>query len=160
MLILGIDPGLQGALAFLTPAGALTVHDMPVIRPGKRGIIDRVELARIIDAAGPIAAAYVEHSGVRPGEGGVGAFSYGHGRGVIIGILTAHFIPIFEPHPVTWKKAAAIRAGSGKDASLAMAKAIWQKDAGLFARLKDNGRADSALIGLYGWKHHNGKLAA
>ena len=51
--ILGIDPGLSGALAFLGPNG-LTIHDMPTLTAGKRREIDEIELARIIDAAGTI----------------------------------------------------------------------------------------------------------
>lgn len=158
--ILAVDPGNGGALAFVNMAGALIVHDMPLIKPGKRSVIDRVEVARIIDAAGPIVAAYVEYSATRPGEGSVQSFTFGHGRGIIMGIITAHFIPIHEPHPVTWKRALGIRPGSGKDVSRALAKNWWPKQAEEFCRIKDEGRAEAALIGFYGWKHFHGKLAA
>lgn len=149
-MILGIDPGLGGALAFIADDGVILVHDMPTIQAGKRRTIDRIELARLIDAAGPIEAAYVEKVGTRPGEGAVGAFSFGRGVGIIIGILTAHFIPVHEVTPASWKAKVGIKAGAGKDASRALAKEFWQRDAGLFARVKDDGRAEAALIAFYG----------
>ena len=151
MTILGIDPGLSGALAFLGPSG-LVIHDMPVLTVGKKREIDEIELARIIDAAGPIERAYLEQVGVRPGEGAVGAFSFGRGYGLLRGILRAAFIPITDITPAKWQRDLGIKAGAGKDASRALAKEHFQRDAGLFARVKDDGRADAALIALWGRK--------
>lgn len=152
MKILGIDPGLSGALAFLAPDGALTLHDMPTLTAGKRREIDEIELARIIDAAGPIERVFLELVGVRPGEGAVGAFTFGRGYGVIRGILRAAFIPIIDAPPAKWQRDLGIKAGAGKDASRALAKELFQRDAGLFARVKDDGRADAALIAAWGRK--------
>lgn len=147
--ILGVDPGLGGALALIGPVG-LRVLDMPTLQPGKRRIIDEIELARLIDAAGPIDRAYLELVASRPGEGSVQSFSFGRGYGVIRGILRANFIPIVDVTPATWKRAVGIPAGSGKDASRAKAKDIFQREAGLFVRVKDDGRAEAALIAHYG----------
>ena len=51
--ILGVDPGLGGALAILIADGSLAVFDMPVHqlkRGGKnKHEIDRYELARLVD---------------------------------------------------------------------------------------------------------------
>jgi crossover junction endodeoxyribonuclease RuvC len=149
MISLGIDPGLAGALAFLRPDG-LAIHDMPTLQAGRRREIDEIELARLIDAAGPIAHAFLELVGVRPGEGAVGAFAFGRGYGLIRGILRSHFIPITDVAPQRWQRAMGIKAGAGKDAARALAKENFQREAHLFARVKDDGRADAALIALWG----------
>lgn len=157
--LLGVDPGLSGALALIGPAG-LRIIDMPTLQPGKRRIIDEVELARLIDAAGPIDRAYLELVATRPGEGAVGAFAFGKGYGLIRGILRAHFIPIVDIAPRRWKAAVGIPAGAGKDASRAKAKDIFQREAGAFARVKDDGRAEAALIAHYGVMSLGEKVAA
>ena len=149
-LTLGIDPGLSGALALLDPAGNLTIHDMPTLQAAKRRTIDEIELARIIDAAGPIAKAFLELVGPHHGEGPQGAFTFGRGYGLIRGILRAHFIPIVDVAPIRWQRGMGIKPGAGKDASRALAKEHFQRDAALFARVKDDGRAEAALIALYG----------
>ena len=148
MRVLGIDPGLSGALAFVGSDG-VEVIDMPTITTGTKREIDEVELARVIDAAGVISAAVLEKVGVRPGEGGVGAFTFGRGYGLLRGILRAHFIPIVDVTPQTWQRGLGIKAGAGKDASRAVAKQTYQHQAGLFARVKDDGRADAVNIATW-----------
>jgi crossover junction endodeoxyribonuclease RuvC len=153
--ILGIDPGLGGALALLDATGGhLLIHDMPTLKAGKRRTVDEIELARIIDAAGPIAKAILEQVGPHRGEGPLGAFSFGRGYGLIRGILRAHFIPIIDVPPVRWQRALGIKAGAGKDAARALAKERFQRDAALFVRVKDDGRADASLIALWGLHHY------
>ena len=133
---------------------------MPVLTVGKKREIDEVELARLIDSAGPIHTAYLEQVGTRPGEGAVGAFSFGKGVGLLRGILRAHFIPVVDVTPQRWQRAMGIKAGAGKDASRAMAKELFQRDAGLFARVKDDGRSDAALIAEYGRRQLMGDVRA
>ncbi len=156
-MICGIDPGLDGAIAFLAD-GVLKIHDMPTLTLGKKRSIDEIEFARIIDAAGPIEAAFLEQVATRPGEGAVGAFSFGRGYGFLRGVLRANFVPITDLTPNKWKRAFAIPPGSGKDMSRHIAKCLFQRDAGLFARVKDHGRAEGALIALYGARSLAGLL--
>jgi crossover junction endodeoxyribonuclease RuvC len=102
-LVLGIDPGLSGALALLGPNG-LTVLDMPthaLTRGGKmKRDLDLIELSRLIDAAGPIAHAFVEQVGAMPGQGVSSVFAFGKVYGAALGILAAHFIPLTLVSPV------------------------------------------------------------
>ena len=152
-VIVGIDPGLSGALVALHPDGTFAwCHDIPVITAGTKREIDEIELARLVDAAGPIDVAVLEKVGVRPGEGTVGAFTFGRGYGLLRGILRAHFVRIIDVTPATWKKGVGIKTGAGKDASRALAKERFQQHAGLFARVNDDGRAEGALIALWGWE--------
>lgn len=153
-LILGIDPGLSGALAFYTQStGQLEVIDMPVFmlkRGGKdRRDINVAELARIIDAAQP-SQAFVEQVGSMPGQGISSAFKFGEVVGVIRGCLA--FVHTTFISPAVWKRHHGIASGSGKDASRAKATALFPHHSSLFARVKDDGRAEAALIALYGSK--------
>lgn len=147
--ILGIDPGLSGALALYDPTdGALEVVDMPTLQLKKR-VVDEYALARIIDNwSSRIREVWLEQVGTRPGEGAVGAFSFGRGYGLIRGVCAANFLTIIDVTPATWKGAMKVRGD--KDASRAAASALFPRQSGLFARVKDDGRAEAVLIARHG----------
>jgi crossover junction endodeoxyribonuclease RuvC len=94
----------------------------------------------------------VENVGARPGEGAVGAFAFGRSTGVVEGVLSALSIPATHIAPASWKRAVGLPAGrdAAKDAARAEAIRRWPGRAAMFARVKDDGRADAALIGLAG----------
>ena len=155
--VLGIDPGLSGAVAFYTPAtGHLEIVDMPVFRLSRNGKakseLNAIELARIVDAAiaGRSAVAFVEQVGAMPGQGVSSVFSFGRTYGTILGVLAANYLDVQLVSPTVWKRHHGIASGSGKDASRAKATALFPLQSGLFARVKDDGRAEAALIALYG----------
>ncbi|QCO05474.1 hypothetical protein [Azospirillum argentinense] len=156
MLIVGADPGLSGALALLSERGLERVEDMPVLELTRGGKAKRepdlVQLSLIVGgwAALGVDAAYVEQVGSMPEQGISSAFAFGKVYGALLGVLHAHQIPTFTIIPATWKKGVGIKAGSGKDASRALAKQLWPAHGASFARVKDDGRAEAALIGWYG----------
>jgi crossover junction endodeoxyribonuclease RuvC len=94
-------------------------------------------------------AAFVESVNVRPGEGPTGAFAFGRARGVIEGVLAAAGIPATFITPPAWKRAVGLTL-KPKDAARSEAIRRWPDHAALFARVKDDGRAESALIGVAG----------
>ena len=147
--VLGIDPGLSGAFALFTPTtGALVVFDMPTFTLSRGGKTkrdpDATELARLVDAAGPIAHAFVESVGAMPGQGVSSVFAFG----LALGILAANFIPLTMVAPVKWKRALGVPAE--KDGARARASQLMPAHAGLWSRCKDDGRAEAALIAYYG----------
>lgn len=151
-MILGIDPGLSGALALLSPEGnVLAIEDMPtievVINGKKRRNMPPVALANIIRILAP-QKAFLENVGVRPGEGAVGAFSFGRNLGQIEGVLAALQIPTTLVHPATWKRRMNIPADKGGARMKAMA--LFPDKVDLFKRVKDDGRAESVLLAYYG----------
>ena len=149
-LILGIDPGLSGALVILdTYAVTLTVIDMPTVELTKSGKKRRELQAALFVAilqAHEVDEAAVERVGTRPGESPVAAFSFGRGCGVIEGALAALHIPTTFYQPREWQRALQMPAGGGKDASRNRAMQLYPTYADKFARVKDDGRADAALI--------------
>jgi crossover junction endodeoxyribonuclease RuvC len=101
--------------------------------------------------------AYVEFVGARPGEGAVGAFAFGRSRGVIEGVCGAAGVPLSFLTPAHWKRLVGIAPGrDGKDAARSEAIRRWPEHAPLFARVKDDGRAEAALIAVAGLVRNGG----
>jgi crossover junction endodeoxyribonuclease RuvC len=149
--ICGIDPGLSGALALIDGDDAVRVFDMPVLqlkRSGKtKNEIDAHALARLF-AAQPIGHAFVEQVGAMPGQGVSGVFAFGKVYGVIIGILAALGVPMTLVPPRTWKTK--LHVPSAKDAARFRASQLLPQAAHLWPLKKHDGRAEAALLALYG----------
>jgi crossover junction endodeoxyribonuclease RuvC len=154
--IIGIDPGLSGAVAVLTGAGGLIVIDMPTMTIERNGKAKRqvsaTELGRILSGAkSDDCHVYVEKVSAMAGQGVTSVFSFGRSFGMIEGILAALHMPVTYVAPATWTKA--INRGAGKDASRARAMELFPANQEDFKRVKDDGRADAALIAYWGMKH-------
>lgn len=150
--IIGIDPGVVGALALVSLAGDLIeVADMPILRDGSAGraTVNAPLLADLL-ARWHAREVICEFVGPRPGEGALGAFSFGRCRGVIEGACAALAVPIRFVTPPSWKRLVGIPPGrdGAKDAARSEAARRWPDKAGLFARVKDDGRAEAALIAV------------
>lgn len=157
--ILGIDPGLSGALALFDPAdGSLEISDIPTLKIGKT-VIDEYALARIIDSWSPrIREVWLEQVGVRPGEGAVGAFSFGRGYGLLRGICVASFLTIHDITPAKWKST--LRVPADKDGARLRASNLMPREAHRWPLKKHDGRAEAALIALYASHLHQGSSMA
>lgn len=153
---IGIDPGLSGAIAFYDPRRlTLEVTDMPTWQAKnkqgktKRGV-DPYGLGRLLDK-GPFAPecqATVEDVHAMPGQGVTSVFSFGFSAGVVHGVLGSLRIPMLRVPPAVWKKAMGL--SSDKDMSRRRASEIFPSYAHLWARAKDDGRAEAALLAKYG----------
>jgi crossover junction endodeoxyribonuclease RuvC len=153
-LILGADIGSRGAIALLTSAGEfLDVFNMPCLSDGPAGrpAVNPALLAEIV-AKSHASKAYVEMVGARPREGAVGAFAFGRSRGVVESVLAALSIPAAHITPAASKRAVGLPAGrhGAKDAARSVAIGRWPAKATLFARVKNDGRAEAALIAVGG----------
>jgi crossover junction endodeoxyribonuclease RuvC len=94
--------------------------------------------------------AYVEQVGAMPGQGVSSMFAFGEAFGLAKGVLAGLGIPLQVVTPARWKRD--MRLNTGKDSARAMAAARWPQHAGEFRRVKDDGRAEAALIALWGLK--------
>jgi crossover junction endodeoxyribonuclease RuvC len=147
MRILGVDPGAYGALALLVDGVFVAVHDMPIVRI-RRGKTDKAEiegfaLARLVRELAPTIGV-VELVGGMTGQSASAAFNFGRSAGAPEYILQALGVRTERVSPVRWKKALNVKPG--KDDSRFTAMKLWPSSAGLFARKKDDGRAEAALI--------------
>jgi hypothetical protein len=146
--IAAIDPGLTGAIAFFFPQAPerVSVFDMPVV--GSE--VEFASLARLLRQHGP-AAAWVEQVGPMPTDGAVQAFKFGgayQAAKVTVGMCD---VPMHLVTPQVWKKALRIGGGKeGKEQARALALRLFPASAEHFARVKDHGRAEAALLARYG----------
>lgn len=154
MIVIGIDPGLSGAIAFYdTVEGAVEIADMPTVEISRNGKnkreVSAVLLSNILTRH-KVAGAFLERVNAMAGQGVTSVFSFGRSSGIVEGILAAYDIPTTLVTPQTWQKAVGQRAG--KDGSRERAMQLFPAQADLFQRKKDDGRSDAALIAFYGSK--------
>ena len=141
--ICAIDPGLTGAVAFYFPEqDAISVYDMPVVDKD----VDAASLAEMLRRFNPDFA-IVERVASRPGQGVSSAFKFGGGFGIVRGVIAALGVPMRLVTPQRWKKSMGLDADKEKSRAMALRK--WPSRSELFARKKDHGRAEAALLGLY-----------
>ena len=153
-MILGVDPGLDGALA-LYQDGHANVWDMP---HGVKGL-DAPALAAIVcditDLVPPSITlrAVIERVGSLPRQ--AGAFNFGLYAGIVHGVLAAHRIPFELVSPVEWKRAMGLGRGpaeskpENKSRARALAAQLFPKMAQQFSRVRDDGRAEALLLAVY-----------
>lgn len=152
-LVIGIDPGVSGAVAILEQEKLVMVFDMPMveIKVGK-AMKRRVSAEMLADElrlyANAGAVAWIEKVSAMPGQGVSSMFAFGEAYGLARGVLAGLGVPCHAVTPMQWKKGMGLN--QGKDASRAKAAQIWPMQAGEFKRVKDDGRAEAALIALWG----------
>lgn len=149
--IIGIDPGAAGAVAILEgDTGQLVqVFDMPSVEvvsggKAKRRVAPEMLASelRLYNVSGTVAV--VEQVGAMPGQGVSSMFAFGQAFGIVLGVLAGLWIPTSTVTPAAWKKS--LKLNAGKDGARLKASQLWPSHAGEFKRVKDDGRAEAALI--------------
>lgn len=159
---LGIDPGLSGAIALWRPSDDLLLAiDMPTHEVNGKRRLDLYQLGRELrsmDSIASIKRATVENVNAMPPIGGrmagtASSFAFGFTAGAAqtaVAMLEMRMVLVV---PQVWKKLYGLRGGAeNKDASRQKASMLFPKHAGLWARKKDNGRAEAVLLAHYGAK--------
>ncbi len=143
--VMGIDPGLSGAIAFLFTRDPhrVAVEDMPVVD----GNVSAPILAQTIKKYAP-SYAVIEHVNAMPKQGVSSTFNFGKAFGQVIGVGGALNIPLHFVTASKWKRRFALSAD--KEEARALALRLFPACATSFARKKDHGRAEAALIAKYG----------
>lgn len=143
-MIIGVDPGLSGAVCCLTNEGNFEfVFDLPIIRDKKLAWIDGLCLSRYLeDSISTDTTAIVERVASRPGMSSVAVFTFGVGFGSILGVLRALECQIEFVTPPVWKK----HYGLGKDKAESLQKARLLFPTADLALKKNEGRAEALLI--------------
>lgn len=152
--IIGIDPGAAGAVAIIEDTGKLVhVFEMPAVEvivggKAKRRVSPEMLAAELELYAYQGARAVIEQVGAMPGQGVTSMFAFGESFGLAKGVLAGLKIPTSTVTPGKWKKA--LQLNAGKDGSRQKAAQIWPAAAGEFKRVKDDGKAEAALIAYWG----------
>lgn len=140
MMILGIDPGVNGCLAMFDKAEQrVTCHDMPDTTGG---------LQQLVADLPAVAFAVLEKPYYPKVIGMKNVARIAEAYGAIKACLVWRGIPIREVRPAEWK--ASLNLSSNKAASREMAGLIFPDDADQWPLVKHDGRAEAALIAWYG----------
>lgn len=144
--MIGIDPGLNGAIAFLDQNGE-HIEDLPTMGDGKHREIDCRNLFLLLEPhqGEPVT---LERVASMPGQGVASMFKFGRVVGSIEGVLAACGCPVRYVTPQTWKKCFSLPRE--KDAARMRAIQLFPSLAPVLSRKKDDGRAEALLIALYG----------
>lgn len=158
-MILGIDPGFTGGLAWYDEVSKRLVHaaPMPIFqRSGEiisdtRKQIDAKRLAEMIRPSLPeLRVVVMETVSSSPEMGVVSAFRFGEGFGILRGVLAGLGAPYPKnAYPNVWKSALSLT--SNKDRSAELAIKLFPEWAPFFLKEKrDAGVAEAALLAYYG----------
>jgi crossover junction endodeoxyribonuclease RuvC len=153
--VIGIDPGISGAIAIFEDGKLDAVIDMPTLEVDsgktKKRHISAIGLVRILETwmlvSDGQAHIVIEKVGAMPGQGVTSMFNFGRSAGIIEGVVAALRMPHTYVTPAAWTKA--VGRAAGKDASRMRAMELFPAKADLFKRAKDDGRADAALIAYW-----------
>jgi len=153
MKIIGIDPGLSGAIAILENNKVIEVLEMPTMAEGKKNkkqlnsaqlvsqlksyVIDKDEIAVV-----------VEQVNAMPGQGVTSMFNFGQTFGAIKGVCAALELPIFFVRPLKWKKYFDL-VNSSKDASRTKVIEMYPSLSKILSKKKDVNKSDAILIARY-----------
>ena len=153
MKIIGIDPGLSGAIAVLENNKVLNMFEMPVMSEGKKNKRQLnsallVSLIRENISKSEEVAIVVERVNAMPGQGVTSMFNFGQSFGVLKGIFSAMQIPMDFISPVKWKKFYNL-INTQKDSSRTKAIEFFPYISSKLSRKKDANKADAILIASF-----------
>ncbi len=153
MKIIGIDPGLSGAIAIFKDNKVLNLYDMPVMSEGKKNKrqLNSALLVNLIKeniVSKEEVSVVVEQVNAMPGQGVTSMFNFGQTFGAIKGVCAALDLPIFFVRPSKWKKHFEL-INSSKDASRTKAIEMYPKLSGQLSKKKDVNKSDAILIARF-----------
>jgi len=154
MIIVGIDPGVSGAISILENKKVLEIFDMPTMIDGKKNKkqVNGSQVSNIIkerlNNSNKEIVVVVEHVNAMPGQGVTSMFNFGQSFGVIKGICSALSIPIYFVRPTKWKKYFNL-IKTNKDASRTKVIEVYPEISSKLSRKKDSNKADAILIARY-----------
>ena len=154
MKIIGIDPGLSGAIAIMVNNKVLNIFEIPVMSEGKKNKrqLNSALLVSLLkenlNNNNDEVAVVVEQVNAMPGQGVTSMFNFGQTFGAIKGICAALNLPIFFVRPSKWKKHFEL-INSSKDSSRTKAIEMYPKLSNKFAKKKDVNKSDAILIARY-----------
>ena len=162
-ITVGIDPGLDGALAILDGGALLAIHDAPTVslrgksRANRRDY-DEGAIREILLSIPSGARAFIESVHSMPGQGVRSMFSMGVGFGLWRGALSALGLSYTLVTPQAWKKVCLAAYGL-KDKNAAYQAMSRQFPAAPLKGTRGgilDGRADALAIAEYGQRSANG----
>ena len=160
MLIIGIDPGITGAICFFEDRKIIDLIEMPNMAAGKKNkrqvngaqvyneIFERIKNYNKKDIK-----VVIEQVSAMPGQGVTSMFNFGQSFGVLKGICSAMQLPMYFVRPAKWKKYYNL-INSEKDASRTKVIEIFPYISPQLSKKKDSNKADAILIASFFYETH------
>ena len=153
MIIIGIDPGVSGAICILTDGKITEIYEMPTMIDGKKNKkqVNGAEVTNIINKElinEKDINVVIEHVSAMPGQGVTSMFNFGQSFGVLKGICAALKLPVHFIRPVKWKKYFNL-INTEKDASRTKVIEVFPYISSKISKKKDANKADAILIARF-----------
>ena len=155
MLIIGVDPGISGAICFFENGRIMDVVEMPTMTEGKKNkrqvngsqVYNEIS-KRIKKIDKKDIKVIIEQVSAMPGQGVTSMFNFGQSFGILKGICSAMQLSMYFIRPAKWKKYFNL-INSEKDASRTKAIEIFPYYSSYLSKKKDSNKADAILIANY-----------
>ena len=155
MLIIGVDPGISGAICFFENGRIMDVVEMPTMTEGKKNkrqvngsqIYNEIS-KRINKIEKQNIRVIIEQVSAMPGQGVTSMFNFGQSFGILKGICSAMQLPMYFIRPAKWKKYFSL-INSEKDASRTKAIEMFPYFSSQLSKKKDSNKADAILIASF-----------
>ena len=152
MLIIGIDPGISGAICFFLNGEVIDIIDMPSMAEGKKNkkqinsqqVFNEIS-ERIKNFSKKEIIVVIEQVSAMPGQGVTSMFNFGQSFGVLKGICSAMQLSMYFVRPAKWKKYYGL-IKTEKDASRTKVIEIFPYISSKLSKKKDSNKADAILI--------------
>jgi|TARA_B100000214_G_C23828956_1_gene563276 crossover junction endodeoxyribonuclease RuvC len=152
MLIIGIDPGISGAICFFLNGEVIDIIDMPSMADGKKNkrqinsqqVFNEIS-ERIKNFSKKEIIVVIEQVSAMPGQGVTSMFNFGQSFGVLKGICSAMQLSMYFVRPAKWKKYYGL-IKTEKDASRTKVIEIFPYISSKLSKKKDSNKADAVLI--------------
>jgi crossover junction endodeoxyribonuclease RuvC len=149
MICVGIDPGLDGGLAAISPEG-LELAVMPTVPVGKGRQIDEQSVVSFLTSIRP-GVVFIELVHAMPKQGVTSMFTFGTGWGLVRGVCAGLGLPYELVQPQEWQKCMLVGQPRGSEylvVSRLWPNAEWRASAR--CKRPHSGLVDAALICEYG----------
>ena len=152
MFIIGIDPGISGAICFFLNGEVIDIIDMPSMADGKKNkrkvnsqqVFNEIS-KRIKNFSKKEIIVVIEQVSAMPGQGVTSMFNFGQSFGVLKGICSAMQLSMYFVRPAKWKKYYGL-IKTEKDASRTKVIEIFPYISSKLSKKKDSNKADAVLI--------------
>lgn len=162
MILVTCDPGLTGAFCLYdTKRGSMDLYEMPTFTKmvnsrsrtvlDEQGVCDRITGFQVFGATHFV----IEEVGGLPRQSAPAAFNFGVGYATCITAARVLGLCIERVRPQVWKQK--LRVPADKKAARARASEMLPFEKHNWPLVKDDGKAEAAMMALWAQQHFEGK---
>jgi len=147
MRVIGIDPGINGAIIAIDEDGTVDGMDLPTLGEGTQRELNAQQLLTwVIHQCPDLIACELVSS--MPGQGVASSFRFGFATGQLRAVMQCSHVPYALYTPSKWKRHYGLKGGD-KEKSRQLALRLFPKAAELLRLKKHHQRAEAILIANY-----------